>query len=188
MAFVALYAERAEQSEPATWRGLREPRVAKTVSELWGRAEQVMTSSCGIPNFGNQDKSLIRQFCQRGPQASLQKILGRPPVFADPRAELHARRGARKQAPRGYDADRQFTCGEASIAVGAAALGPEIDGAARRVGPGRQDLRHAVVDRMNHADEFGVDARHVVNVDDRLDRVTCTIGLMRFTYLVRYTS
>jgi hypothetical protein len=80
MAFVALYAERAEQSEPATWRGLLEPRVAKTVSELWGRAEQVMASSCGIPNFGNQDKSLIRQFCQRGPQASLQKILGRPPV------------------------------------------------------------------------------------------------------------
>src|SRR3954447_761449 len=80
MAFVALYVERAEQSEPATWRGLREPRVAKTVSELWARAEQVMASSCGIPDFGTEDKSLIRQFCQRGPQASLQKILGRAPV------------------------------------------------------------------------------------------------------------
>src|SRR4051794_2937007 len=80
MAFVALYAERAEQSEPATWRGLREPRVANTVSELWGRAEQVMASSCGIPDFGSEDKSVIRQFCQRGPQASLQKILGRAPV------------------------------------------------------------------------------------------------------------
>jgi hypothetical protein len=80
MAFVALYAERAEQSEPATWRGLLEPRVAKTVSELWGRAEQVMASSCGIPNFGTEDKSLIRQFCQSGPQAALQKILGRAPV------------------------------------------------------------------------------------------------------------
>src|SRR3954447_16467511 len=33
MAFVALYAERAEDSEPATWSGLLEPRVAKTVSE-----------------------------------------------------------------------------------------------------------------------------------------------------------
>jgi hypothetical protein len=77
MAFVALYAERAEASEPATWRGLLEPRVAKTVSELWGRAEQVMASSCGIPNFGSEDKSLIRQFCQAGPQAALQKILGR---------------------------------------------------------------------------------------------------------------
>ena len=80
MAFVALYAERAEQSEPATWRGLLEPRVAKTVSELWGRAEQVMASSCGIPNFGTEDKPLIRQFCQSGPRAALQKILRRAPV------------------------------------------------------------------------------------------------------------
>ncbi len=80
MAFVALYAERAQQGEPATWRGLLEPRVAKTVSELWGRAEKVMASSCGIPNFGTEDKSLIRQFCQAGPQAALQKILGRAPV------------------------------------------------------------------------------------------------------------
>jgi hypothetical protein len=80
MAFVALYAERAEQSEPATWSGLREPRVAKTVSELWGRAEKVMASSCGIPDFGAHDKSLIRQFCQSGPQGALRKILGRAPV------------------------------------------------------------------------------------------------------------
>jgi hypothetical protein len=80
MAFVALYAERAEQGEPATWNGLLEPRVAKTVSALWGRAEQVMASSCGIPDFGTEDKSLIRQFCQSGPRASLQKILGRAPV------------------------------------------------------------------------------------------------------------
>ena len=80
MAFVALYAERAAESEPATWRGLLEPRVAKTVSELWGRAETVMASSCGIPNFGTEDRSLIRQFCQGGPQAALQKILGRAPV------------------------------------------------------------------------------------------------------------
>jgi hypothetical protein len=80
MAFVALYAERAEQSEPATWSGLREPAVAKVISELWGRAEKVMASSCGIPNFGTEDKALIRLFCQRGPQASLQKVLGRAPV------------------------------------------------------------------------------------------------------------
>jgi hypothetical protein len=80
MAFVALYVERAAESEPATWSGLLEPRVAKTVSELWGRAEKVMASSCGIPNFGTMDKGLIRQYCQAGPQASLQKILGRAPV------------------------------------------------------------------------------------------------------------
>jgi len=80
MAFVALYVERAEESEPVTWSGLQQPRVAKAVSELWGRAEKVMASSCGIPNFGTQDKPLIRQFCQTRPQASLQKILGRAPV------------------------------------------------------------------------------------------------------------
>lgn len=80
MAFVALYAERAEESEPATWSGLQQPRVAKTVSELWARAEKVMASSCGIPNFGTQDKYFIRQFCQDRPLAALQKILGRAPV------------------------------------------------------------------------------------------------------------
>jgi hypothetical protein len=79
MAFVALYIEQAE-SEPATWNGLQQPRVAKTVSELWGSAEKVMASSCGIPNFGTQDKGLIRQFCQARPQAALQRILGRAPV------------------------------------------------------------------------------------------------------------
>jgi hypothetical protein len=80
MAFVALYVEQAEASEPGTWSGLRQPGVAKTVSELWGRAETVMAASCGIPNFGTEDKTLIRQFCQRGPRAALQKILGRAAV------------------------------------------------------------------------------------------------------------
>ena len=80
MAFVALYVEQAAESEPATWSGLHEPRVAKTVSELWSSAERVMASSCGIPNFGTRDKGLIRQFCQPGPQAALQKILGRAPA------------------------------------------------------------------------------------------------------------
>src|SRR5947209_5134962 len=80
MAFVALYVERAQTSEPATWAGLQQPRIARTISELWGSAETVMASSCGIPNFGTEDKTLIRQFCQGGPQASLRKILGRAPV------------------------------------------------------------------------------------------------------------
>jgi hypothetical protein len=80
MAFVALYAERAEESEPGTWSGLQQPRVAKTVSELWSRAEKVMASSCGIPNFGTEDKTYIRQFCASRPQSALQKILGRAPV------------------------------------------------------------------------------------------------------------
>jgi hypothetical protein len=80
MAFVALYAERAEASEPATWRGLTQPHVAKTVSALWEQAESVVASSCGIPNFGTHDKTLIRQFCERGPRTALQKIVGRAPA------------------------------------------------------------------------------------------------------------
>src|SRR3954464_5794153 len=35
MAFMALYDEQAAANDLATWSGLREPRVAKTVSELW---------------------------------------------------------------------------------------------------------------------------------------------------------
>jgi hypothetical protein len=80
MSFVALYVERAEQSEPETWSGLRQPRVAKTVSELWGHAEKVMAASCGIPYFGADDKASIRQFCAAGPESALRKIIGRAPV------------------------------------------------------------------------------------------------------------
>src|ERR1043165_1356140 len=39
MAFVALYVERAERSEPATWRGLTQPHVPKTLSAPWAQAE-----------------------------------------------------------------------------------------------------------------------------------------------------
>ena len=218
MAFVALYVERAEESEPATWSGLLQPRVAKTVSELWGRAEKVMASSCGIPNFGTQDKPLIRQFCQSRPQASLQKILGRAPVC--PTACLKSTPvAARESKPlRGHDADRQCapqSRGEslssvleprdqrprrgqavakraaarsAAYSSIAAALRPEIDDAARHVMPGRQHLRHVPMDRVHHADEPGVDARHLANVDDRLDPGHMDDRLDALQYLVRCTS
>jgi hypothetical protein len=80
MAFVALYVQRAEESEPATWSGLQKPQAAKTFSALWGQAEKVMASSCAIPNFGTEDKGFIRQFCAAKPQSSLHKLLGRAPV------------------------------------------------------------------------------------------------------------
>jgi hypothetical protein len=80
MAFVALYVEKAEASEPATWSGLRKPEVAKTVTELWGRAEKVMSASCGIPHFGTFDETFIRQYCEPAAQSSLQTIIGRAPV------------------------------------------------------------------------------------------------------------
>jgi hypothetical protein len=80
MAFVAVYVETAEKSEPATWSGLQERPVANTVAALWGRAEQVMVSSCRVPDIGGEDKTFIRRFCETGPQSAMQKILGRPPV------------------------------------------------------------------------------------------------------------
>ncbi len=80
MAFVALYVEKAEASEPATWSGLQKPGVANTVKELWGHAEKVMSASCGIPRFGSFDKTFIRQFCEPAAQSSLQTIIGRAPV------------------------------------------------------------------------------------------------------------
>jgi len=80
MAFVAVYAETAKESEPVTWSGLQEPAVAKTVAVLWGHAEQVMVASCRIPNIGSEDKAYIRRFCEAGPRSAMQTILGRPPV------------------------------------------------------------------------------------------------------------
>jgi hypothetical protein len=80
MAFVAVYVETAEESEPATWSGLQKPPVANTVAALWERAEQVMVSSCRVPNIGSEDKTYIRRFCEAGPQSAMQRILGRPPV------------------------------------------------------------------------------------------------------------
>jgi hypothetical protein len=57
-----------------------------------------MESSCGIPNFGSEDKALIRQFCRSRPQAALQKILGRAPVC--PRACLKSTPIATRQNQR----------------------------------------------------------------------------------------
>ncbi len=80
MAFVAVYVETAKESQPATWSGLQKPPIATTVAALWDRAEQVMVSSCHVPNIGSEDKTYIRRFCEAGPQSAMQKILGRPPV------------------------------------------------------------------------------------------------------------
>ncbi len=80
MAFVAVYVETAKESEPITWSGLQEPPVANTVAALWKRAEQVMVSSCRIPNIGGEDKTYIRRFCEAGPRSAMQTILGRPPI------------------------------------------------------------------------------------------------------------
>lgn len=92
MAFVAAYAATAKASEPATWSGLRRPQVATVIGSLWGRAEAVMASSCGIPDFGTSDKDYIRRVCSVQSQAALGPILGRAPLCPtaclEPRADV----------------------------------------------------------------------------------------------------
>jgi hypothetical protein len=80
MAFVAVYAEVARESEPETWSALRQPTVATAVSSLWRQAERVMASSCGIPDFGTRDKGYIGQTCTAAARTALQPILGRAPI------------------------------------------------------------------------------------------------------------
>ena len=80
MAFLAVYAETARRSEPATWSGLQEPGATRTIRTLYGRAEKVMAASCGIPNFGTNDKAYLKQVCANGPHSALGEILGRAPA------------------------------------------------------------------------------------------------------------
>jgi hypothetical protein len=80
MAFMAIYVETAEESQPATWSGLQKPETAKVVSALWSQAETVMASSCDVPDFGTDDQRYIRQFCAKKPQSALRKLLGRAPL------------------------------------------------------------------------------------------------------------
>jgi hypothetical protein len=80
MAFVAVYVETARESQPATWSGLQQPEVEKTISTLWGKAETVMTASCHIPDFGHEDKTFIRRFCDAKSRSALETIIGHAPV------------------------------------------------------------------------------------------------------------
>lgn len=80
MAFVAVYAATVEDSQPATWEGLRKPEVANAVSALWTQAETTMINSCAVPNLGQADQYFLTKLCAEKPLSSLQKILGRAPL------------------------------------------------------------------------------------------------------------
>jgi hypothetical protein len=96
MAFVAVYAQTAEESQPATWAGLQ--KLVPEMSELWTQAETILEASCRVPDFGSQDQISIRQFCGAKPQASLRKLLGRTPVC--PVQCLTSAKSAARQWPR----------------------------------------------------------------------------------------
>lgn len=80
MAFVAVYVEQAKASEPETWEGLQQPHVAMTIGKIWSRAEKVMASSCGIPDFGTQYVGYLQKVCRPEAQSALASVIGRPPV------------------------------------------------------------------------------------------------------------
>lgn len=78
MAFVARYVETAREKEPDAWDGLRRPDVTEAVSRIWDRAERVMAASCGIPDFGIEDKAFIRRLCEPAARSAMRGLLGRP--------------------------------------------------------------------------------------------------------------
>ena len=80
MAFTAAYAETARTREAATWQGLQAPRAKTTIATLWAQAERVMASSCGIPNYGAEDKAYIRRVCAGGPHSAIAQLIGRAPA------------------------------------------------------------------------------------------------------------
>ena len=80
MAFTAAYAETARAQDAATWEGLQATPARRTVAILWSQAERVMASSCGISNYGAEDKEYIRRVCAAGPRSAMARLIGRAPA------------------------------------------------------------------------------------------------------------
>jgi hypothetical protein len=80
MAFLVVYVEQAKATDPETWEGLQKPHVASAVEKIWGRAEKVMASSCGIPEFGTQFVGFLQKVCRPEAEAALESVIGRAPV------------------------------------------------------------------------------------------------------------
>ncbi len=78
MSFVMKYADTARKSNPATWSSLKSPQTQQVVRTLWGQAEQVLASSCGIPRYGVNDRHYISFICNSSNGDALREILGRP--------------------------------------------------------------------------------------------------------------
>jgi hypothetical protein len=80
MAFTAAYAETAREKEPATWQGLQAPGARAAVATLWAQAERVMAASCGIPNYGAEDKAYLGRVCAAGPGSAMAELVGHAPA------------------------------------------------------------------------------------------------------------
>jgi hypothetical protein len=80
MTFVMAYADTARQSYPATWEGLQRPEIRKVVQTLWGQAERVLSASCSVPAFGQEDRKHIAYLGEARNGEALGQLLGRAPV------------------------------------------------------------------------------------------------------------
>ena len=78
MSFVMKYADTARRQNSATWAALKSPQPRQTIRTLWGQAEKVLASSCGIPRFGVDDRRYIGYLCKSANSAALRELLGRP--------------------------------------------------------------------------------------------------------------
>lgn len=78
MAFVTAYAEDARKNHPETWKGLNEPETAKVINVLWKQAETVMAASCGIPDFGTNDRGYLSFVSNASEASALSDILRAP--------------------------------------------------------------------------------------------------------------
>ena len=78
MAFVTAYVDNAKKAKPATWQGLQKPEAKHVLQTLWKQAETVVSSSCGIPGIGVDDRKYIGQMCDANQSGALSELLGRP--------------------------------------------------------------------------------------------------------------
>ncbi len=82
MAFLTAYFDTAKQSKPATWQGLQKPETKNVIKALWGQAESVLASSCGVPGIGMDDRKYIGFMCDAKNNGALGDLLGRPAACA----------------------------------------------------------------------------------------------------------
>ncbi|WP_161939577.1 hypothetical protein [Paramesorhizobium deserti] len=79
MAFMMGYAAEARKNHPETWEGLKAPQTAKVVQTLWKQAEKTMAASCGIRDFGTNDREYLSYVCNAKNAGALTEILRRAP-------------------------------------------------------------------------------------------------------------
>ncbi|MEL4073377.1 hypothetical protein WKW50_24990 [Ochrobactrum sp. GPK 3] len=80
MAFVIAYTQKSMRNDQQSWQGLQKETIINSLEAIWRQSEGVLTSSCGIPNFGTSDTSYIEYMCETKNTAALTTILKRDPI------------------------------------------------------------------------------------------------------------